>query len=106
MLAASTDTVNLDQLQKSVTPKAPGDLGQLISQFLPYVFYISGFLLLIYLVLGGFQLMTSRGDPKAVSAAQAKITNALIGFVVILLSAGIVVILGTLLNVEVFSEIF
>jgi hypothetical protein len=50
--------------------------------------------------------MMSRGDPKAVAAAQAKITSALIGFVIVLLSAGIVVMLGAILKVPIFSNIF
>lgn len=84
----------------------PDNVGPLIEKALPYVFGIVGFLLLIFMVLGGLQLMTSRGDPKAVAAAQAKITNALIGFVVVLLSAGIVIILGKVLNIPAFSNIF
>ena len=86
--------------------KAPEDVGGLITNVLPYAFGIAGFLLLIYMVSGGLQLMTSRGDPKAVASAQAKITSALIGFVIILLSAGLVVLLGRLLGVDVFSDIF
>lgn len=82
------------------------DVGGIISGILPYVFGAVGLLLLVYLVLGGLQLMTSRGDPKAVSAAQAKITSSLIGFVIVLLSAGVVVLLGTILKVPTFSNIF
>lgn len=81
-------------------------VGAIISGVLPYVFGAVGLLLLVYFVLGGLQLMTSRGDPKAVSAAQAKITNALIGFVIVLISAGVVVLFGRILGVEVFSNIF
>lgn len=80
--------------------------GGFIGEAVKYVFGIAGILLLVFLVMGGLQLMTSRGDPKAISAAQAKITNALIGFVILLVSGGIVVILGQILKVEVFSNIF
>lgn len=100
------DTVNLEQLQRSVTPTGPNDVGELISKVLPYIFYFSAALLLIYLVLGGLQLMVSRGDPKSISAAQSKITNALIGFVIVLLAAGVVIILGRILKVQVFSSLF
>lgn len=100
------DTVNFEQLQRSVTPTGPGDVGELISKIMPYIFYLSAALLLIYLVLGGLQLMMSRGDPKAISAAQSKITNALIGFLIIALAAGIVIILGRVLKVSVFSNLF
>lgn len=98
---------NLNAIQSQAgLAAAPTDLGGLIGNILPYVYGIVGMLLLIYLVLGGFQLMTSQGDPKAMAGAQAKITNALIGFVVVLLSAGLVVILGRLLHVEIFSGLF
>ena len=81
-------------------------VGIFIGDALKYVYGIVGILLLIYFVMGGFQLMTSRGDPKAVAAAQAKITNALIGFLIILLSAAIVLILGRILHVEIFPQLF
>jgi hypothetical protein len=97
---------NLEEIQSGAGITAPDNIGPLISNVIPYIFGIAGFLLLIYLVLGGFQLMTSQGEPKAIAGAQAKITNALIGFVVILISAGVVVILGRLLKVDVFSNIF
>jgi hypothetical protein len=82
------------------------DLGGLITNVVPFIFGLVGLLLLIYLILGGLQLMTSRGEPKAVAGAQAKITNALIGFVIVLISAGLVVLLGRILGVGVFSQLF
>lgn len=94
---------NLEQIQSQAGINAPDNIGPLITNVVPYIFGIAGFLLLIYLVLGGLQLMLSRGDPKAVAAAQAKITNALIGFVIVLLSAGIVIILGKILNVPILN---
>lgn len=97
---------DFNAIQQAANINTPTDLGALISKVIPYIFGAAGFLLLIYMVLGGLQMMTSQGDPKAISGAQAKITNALIGFVIILLSAGIVIILGKILNVSVFSNIF
>jgi len=79
------------------------DLGGLISKILPYIYGVVGLLLLIYLVLGGLQLMMSGGDPKAIASAQTKITNAVIGFVIALLSGGLVVILGKILGIDVLS---
>lgn len=79
------------------------DLGGIITNILPYVFGAVGLLLLVYLVLGGFQLMVSKGDPKAIASAQAKITNVMIGFVITLLSGGVVIILGKVLGVEILS---
>ncbi len=99
--------LNLNAIQNSAgLGGVPSDLGGIITNAIPWAFGISGFLLLIYMVSGGLQLMTSQGDPKAMQAAQAKITNALLGFVIVLTSAGIVVLLGTLLKINVFTNLF
>ncbi|OGM15794.1 hypothetical protein A2V56_01060 [Candidatus Woesebacteria bacterium RBG_19FT_COMBO_42_9] len=81
-------------------------LGQIISSLIPYIFVIAGLLLLLYLVFGGFGLMTSRGDPKAVAAAKEKITFAVAGFVIIFVSYWIVQIVGQILGIQDILDIF
>jgi len=100
--------VNLDAIQSQGLPGShlPGTVGDLISVILPYIFYGAGIGLLIYLLLGGLQLMLSQGDPKAVQVAQGKITNALIGFVIIILAAAIAGLLGKILGIGVFDSLF
>ena len=101
---------NLDQIQASAFPKnsIPTNVGGLIGKTLPYIFGVAGIGLVVYLVLGGLQMMTSRGDPKAMQSAQAKITNALIGFVIIIIAFFIVQLLGQLLGLQntSFGQIF
>jgi hypothetical protein len=58
-------------------------LGLIISKLLPYVFVLSGLALLVYLIFGGFLLMTSGGDPKKVETGKGAVTNAIIGFLII-----------------------
>jgi hypothetical protein len=105
-------TQNLDDIQASAFPSAP-PLSQMtpagiIGNILPYIFAAASIGLLIYLILGGFQLMTSRGDPKAAQGAQAKITNAVIGFVIIIFAYFIVQIFGQIFGIEntLFGQIF
>ena len=103
--------MSLDDLEKIQTGAFPGntiptDIGSLIGKILPYIFAAAAIALLIYLVLGGFQMMTSRGEPKAMQSAQAKITNALIGFVIIILAFFIVQLLGQVFGIFQFSQIF
>jgi hypothetical protein len=102
--------LNLDQIQSGAFPQntIPTTIGGLIGTILPYIFYAAGIALLIYLILGGFQMMTSRGDPKAMQSAQTKITNALIGFVIIIIAFFVVQLLGTLLGLQgtSFGNIF
>ena len=83
-------------------------LGSIIGAVLPYIFGAAGIALLIYLILGGLQLMISRGDPKAMQSAQAKITNALIGFVIIIFAFFIVQLFGQLFGLQStpFGQIF
>lgn len=71
-------------------------IGGILSALLPYIFVLAGLMLLIYLILGGFQLMTSGGDPKATEAAKGKITNAVVGFLIVFLSYWLVQILQTI----------
>ena len=92
----------------SASPLAQMSVGGIISSILPYIFGAASLALLIYLVLGGLQLMTSRGDPKAAQGAQAKITNAVIGFVIIIFAYFIVQIFGQLFGIKntLFGQIF
>lgn len=102
MLAANLD---LNTIQGNANISAPSSLGELISNALPFVFGISGILLLVYLVLGGFQLMTSRGDPKGVAGAWSKITNAFIGFIIVALSFVLTRFIGQIFGFNVFEKV-
>lgn len=100
---------NLGALEKSVFPDfafAGQGLGAVVSALLPYVFAVVGILLLLYFLAGGFQLMFASGDPKRVQSAWAKITNALIGFVIVFLAYWITKLLGTILNIPAITDIF
>lgn len=85
---------------------AGGNIGDIISELLKYLFPLAGMLLLLYLIFGGFQLMLSRGDPKATQSAQGKITNALVGFIIVFAAYWIVQILASILGLEKIGEIF
>lgn len=71
-----------------------------ITVALKFVFPIAGILLLIYLVMGGFQMMLSRGDPKAIEGARGKITNAILGFVIIFIAYWLTSLLASVLGLQ------
>lgn len=77
----------------SLPAKENLSIGDIISALLPYLFVLAGLGLLVYLILGGFQLMASGGDPKAVDSAKGKITGAVIGFLIIFIAYWLVQIL-------------
>lgn len=76
-----------------------------ISKLIPYLIGIAGLFLLFYLVAGGFGIMTSKGDPKAIEAAKAKITTAIIGFVVIAIGYLLVELVGLITGVGNFGGV-
>lgn len=79
---------DLTGLDNSISPsEVRGQtLGQIITTIINALFPLLGIVLLLYLVSGGLQLMTSKGDPKGVEAAKQKITNALVGIIIVFLS--------------------
>jgi hypothetical protein len=102
---------DLNSIQTGAFPSLPLSTttpASIIGLILPYVFGAAAIALLIYLVLGGLQVMTSQGEPKAMQSAQAKITNAVIGFVIIIIAFFIVQLIGQLFGLQgtLFGTIF
>jgi ABC-type Na+ efflux pump permease subunit len=94
---------NFDQIQTGAFPSLPLSTttpASIIGKILPYIFGAAAIALLIYLVLGGLQMMTSQGEPKAMQSAQAKITNALLGFVIVLVAFFIVQLLERIFGLQ------
>lgn len=104
MKLAQIDFGRLEQ-EMGLSPN-PTSIGNIISNLIPYLFAAAGFLLTIYLVWGGLDFMFSMGDPKKISAARGKITQALIGFFVVFVSFLLIQLIGTIFNIPDFQTIF
>ena len=61
-----------------------------IKDALPWIFGAAGIILLLNIVSAGIKMMTSAGEPKALGAAQAKLTTSLIGILILFASFWIV----------------
>ena len=77
------------------------DLGNILQKLLGYALGLAGIVLFILLIVGGFQFITSGGDPKAAEGAKKTITSAIIGLIVILVSFIILVIIRNITGVDV-----
>lgn len=77
------------------------DLGGIIKNLFGYALGLAGIVLFILLLVGGFQFITSGGDPKATDGAKKTITSAIIGLIVILVSYIILVIIRNITGVDV-----
>ena len=86
---------------------ARGHLGSIISELTQnYILTISGIILILYLIYRSFQFLTSGGDPKKAHEAQSKITQSLIGFVIIFAAYWIVQIVANVLGLKDIKDIF
>lgn len=78
-------------------------LSSLITIALPLIFGIAGLFLFLYLLWGGFDYLTSMGDPKKAEGGKNKITNALIGFVIIFASYWIVQLVDYVFKLGIYT---
>ncbi len=98
-LPTGFNTARFSQDGKTIT------LGGIVSSFLPYILGIAGLVLLLFLIMGGFQYLTSGGDPKATQSAQAKMTSAVVGFILLFVAYWLFQIIGILLGINFFQPI-
>jgi hypothetical protein len=59
-------------------------LGSLITNLLPVLFSMAGLILFLMLIAGGYQMLTAAGDPGKIGKGRTIITNAFIGFFLLL----------------------
>ncbi len=78
------------------------NLASVVSAALSYLFPIAGVILLAFLVMGGFDYLTSMGDPKKAEAGKKKITNAIVGFVIIFVAYWLVQIIDYIFQLGVY----
>ena len=61
-------------------------IGDIINNLVPFVISIGGVLLFFILMWGGYDYVTSQGTPEKIKSANAKITAAIVGFILLVLS--------------------
>ncbi|MFO0703881.1 MAG: pilin [Patescibacteria group bacterium] len=66
---------------------------ELIGNVIRLIFFIAGLFALIFLLLGGFEWLQSGGEEKKIEAARGKITNSVIGLVVMIAVLSLVIFL-------------
>ena len=112
-LLADSDGLTLDigEAAEDVLPYAdtvvsdgPGEgAANLISQFLEIAMFIAGILVLLYLVWGAIEWISSGGDKSKVKEAREKITQAIIGLLVLSASIAIFNKVQQFLNVTLID---
>ena len=81
-------------------------LGTILSRALPIIFIFAGIGLFLMILASGFTLMTSAGDAKKMEAGKQRLTNAILGFIIIFASFWIVQIFGTMFGLDSLTGVF
>ena len=97
--------LDLDSIGASAGVNNPTNPASLVTSVLPYIYGAGGLILLVMLITAGYQMIFSRGDPKAMQIAQSRITTSLVGIIILFASFWIVRLIGQFLGVSIFSQI-
>lgn len=65
-----------------------------VKDFLTFVIGISGGLAFLMMLLGAFQMLTSAGNPDALNAGKDRLTNAIIGLLIVIFAVLLLQIIG------------
>lgn len=100
--------LNLDDIQSGAFNGAfrYNTVGEIIGGAIPIILLAAGVMLLIYLIVGGFNYMTTKGDPRALQTARGHITSALIGFIIVFTAFWIVQAIGVIFKINAITDIF
>lgn len=90
------DTIYVKGLKQNRGSGSGLDIGGLVSDVLPIVLTLAGFVTVIVIIISGIQFVTSGGNPEAAAAARGRLTFAIIGFVIIILAFAILQIVNRL----------
>ena len=78
-------------------------LGLLMARLFRTFIIIGALALLLYLVWGGLSWITAGGDEKKLEDARNRITNAIIGMIVLVATAAIAAFVGNAVGIDVLN---
>jgi hypothetical protein len=105
--------INFDQITTpgAYDPKSAGSsvapytaaLEKIISNTLVILTIIAGLTFIIYFLIGGLTWITSGGEKSKVESAKGYMTNGVIGLIVVIVSYGVVWIVGKALGLDILN---
>ncbi len=81
------------------------NIGDILSAALQISLIVAGLIVLMMIIMGGIQYMTSGGDKEQAQAAQKRITAALVGLVIIVSAYALAVLLEKVFGISIVSGI-
>ena len=83
-----------------------GTIGGILSAAVPLILAFAGLGLLLMLISAGYTFLTSAGDAKKMEQGKQRLTNALVGFIIVFAAYWIVQLTGTIFGLESITSVF
>lgn len=90
---------------QTTTATATTDFEKIISAVIGILTILAVIYFVIQVILAGFHLISSKGDPKEFQAAQSKLIHNLIGLLIVVVAFGITAFLTQLLGIDSIFDI-
>lgn len=87
-----------------ITPGTQADfktLGEVFTRLIQYMLPLGGLILFAMIIISGFQMLTSAGNPKSIDSAKQRLTWSIVGFLIIFVAFWIMRILEFLLGIQI-----
>lgn len=99
-LAQIVNPVLPGSLGGSANASGPSAIGSIIGSLVGLLFIFAFVGAFLYMLLGGFDWITAGGDKTKLQGARDKITNALIGLIVVAASWAVMVLVGNFVGID------
>ena len=96
------DIINKLTTPGDVTP-ASSLFASILSNIIGFITIIAGLYFMIQLLLSGFEWITSSGNPEKLKNVQGKITNSIIGLVIVIAAYAITSLVGKILGINILD---
>ena len=83
--------------------RGPGSIATIISSIVSVFTIFAGLAFLIYFIIGALAWITSAGDPQKLEIAKGRMSTAVIGLIVVVISFPIVYIIGQLTGFDIIN---
>lgn len=89
--------------QNTAVTKAAQVFTNIISRIVGVLTIVAGIWFIFQFIIGAYGFLTAGGDSKAIESARGKITQAIIGLVVVVAAWALISLLGALLGFEILQ---
>lgn len=79
------------------------NIGQILKSLVNLAFFVAGLAFFANLLIGGIQWINAGGDQKAMQSARGRITNSVIGLIIVVAAYAITLIFAKIFGLNIFG---